>query len=98
MNIVIGFANLFRNFSLSPYNLKKYFDGKLSFSLNNEKCLDPEGNQELYRFLKEILLSGKPGKFESNHPNFDRFVDMLKTCEIKESSREVSATEGLEQL
>jgi|JI9StandDraft_2_1071091.scaffolds.fasta_scaffold386992_2 hypothetical protein len=34
-NIVFGFANLFRNFSLSPYNLKKYFDGEIDFVLNN---------------------------------------------------------------
>lgn len=39
-NIVLGFANLFRNFSGSDYNLKKYFDSKVRFTLNNEACLD----------------------------------------------------------
>lgn len=35
IRIVLGFANLFRNFSLSPYNIHKYFDGKVEFPFNN---------------------------------------------------------------
>jgi hypothetical protein len=33
--IVLGFINLFRNFSLSPYNIRKYFDGKVDLLFNN---------------------------------------------------------------
>jgi hypothetical protein len=35
VRIVFGFANLFRNFSLSPFNIKKYFDDKIEFQFNN---------------------------------------------------------------
>ena len=36
LTVVLGFANLFRNFSLSPFNIQKYFNGKLEFRFNNE--------------------------------------------------------------
>jgi hypothetical protein len=35
IRIVLGFANMFRNFSLSHYNIRKYFDGKIQFPFNN---------------------------------------------------------------
>lgn len=36
LKIVFGFANFFRNFSLSSFNIKKYFDDKIEFQFNNE--------------------------------------------------------------
>lgn len=51
-NIVFGFSNLFRNFSLSPYNLGKYFDGRLDMVLHNEDCVDREKQGEVYELLR----------------------------------------------
>lgn len=61
--IVFGFANNFRNFSLTPYNISKYFDDKIQFIFNNEKCLEEERDKKLVTLFKEILLFGKPGNF-----------------------------------
>lgn len=51
-NIVLGFANLFRNFSRGPYYLGKYFDGKIEFTLNNEDCLDQEKYGKIFEMCK----------------------------------------------
>ena len=40
VKIVLGFINFFRNFSLSPFNIQKYFDDKIEFKFNNEQCLN----------------------------------------------------------
>jgi hypothetical protein len=77
-NIVLSFTNLFRNFSGSNYNLRKFFDGKVRFTLNNEDCLDPEQHRDIFQLFKELLLAGKPGKFGDPHPRMQQLAAMLK--------------------
>ena len=86
-SIVFGFANLFRNFSRGDYNLKKYFDSKIKFTLNNEDCLDRDKYKDIFDLVLEILLKGKPGKFNQVHPKLQDLVATLKKIEIVESNR-----------
>ena len=43
--------------------------------------------------MQEILLKGRPGKFEM-HPKLEEFVILMKKIEIVESDRELSAKKG----
>ena len=71
--ICLGFANLFRNFSLSEYNLSKYFNGICYFPFHNDVLL-PE---ELENLLLKIILGTKPGSFEP-HSELPDLIKLIK--------------------
>jgi hypothetical protein len=96
--IVLAFANLYRNFSLSPYNIAKYFSGKLEFQFNNEDCLDAEKDADLLELFKEVLLGGKPGNFDYAHPKLDLLVEAVKAWNLQEKPREESVEDALQKL
>lgn len=65
--------------------MTKYFDQKISFSLNNENCLKQENDKNIVDLFKEILLRGKPGKFDEVHPKLEILIEVLKKWELIES-------------
>lgn len=62
-NICIGFANLFRNFAVSNYNLSRYFDSVMAMPFTREHQVP----QEITDSILTVMLGSKPGAFTEHH-------------------------------
>lgn len=66
LNIVVGFANMFRNFNLSAYNLGKHYDYAAKFRFFKEAPEISKNTKVAEDLLLKILMGSKIGIFEAH--------------------------------
>ncbi len=77
LNIVVGFANMFRNFNLSAYNLGKHFDYAAKFKFFAESPEVTKSTNIAEEILIKILMGSKIGMFEP-HSELPHLIELLE--------------------